>query len=157
MSSDRERDAEEVTTAEAVDPQETIDVTVLVRAKTAAENAAQIEAMSLRPVEERQYPSREEYAAAHGADPADLKAVEDFARAHGLLVKESSASRRNVVLSGPARDVAAAFGVTFRRVATDGGSYRAPASPIRLTPELAPIVEAVLGLDDRPYARSHDA
>jgi kumamolisin len=157
MSTAGDRDAEGASASGPIDPQETIDVTVLVRPRALAEGAARIEELSALPVEQRHYPSRDEYAAAHGADAADLGAVEAFARAHGLRVKEASAARRSVVLSGPARDVAAAFGVTLRRVDAGGVPAHVPDGPVRLPPELAPIVEAVLGLDDRPHARPHDA
>jgi len=49
-----------------------------------------------------------------------------------------------------------AFGVSFRRVAVGGGSNRSVTGPVRMPPELVSIVEAVVGLDDRPYARLHN-
>ncbi len=139
-----------------LDPQEPIEVTVRVRPRTAPVDPAQIEEQAALPPAERHYPSRQEYAAAHGADPADLAKVEAFARAHGLTVKDSSPARRSVILSGPAAAFAAAFGCGLSHYATDRGTYHAPTEPIVIPPELRPIIEAVVGLDDRPYARHHE-
>jgi kumamolisin len=135
------------------DPDETFEVTVRVRPRPSAGGPGQVETMSALPIQERHYPSREEYEAAHGADPAEIATVEAFARKHGLNVTEASPERRTVVLSGTARALSSAFGVTLERYESDGISYRAPSGPVHLPPELAPIVEAVIGFDDRPYAR----
>src|SRR4051812_46743295 len=95
------------------DPRQIVEVTVLVRPRTPPEDPARIEAMSALPVEERRYPSRSEYAAAHGADPADLEAVAAFGRAHGLVAKEVDPARRSVILSGSGRSMSEAFGIGF--------------------------------------------
>src|SRR5271168_4500608 len=81
------------------DPTERLEVTVLVRRRAAAEFhalAAQIAAgKSSRP-----YLTREELAARHGADAADLQAVRAFAAANGIVVVLEHAARRTAVLSG---------------------------------------------------------
>ena len=105
---------------------------------------------------ERHYPSRQEYAAAHGADPADLEKVEAFAREHGLTVKDSSPSLRTVTLSGPSAAFAATFGVGLSIYATDRGAFHAPTGPIVMPADLSQIIEAVVGLDSWPHARPHD-
>jgi kumamolisin len=135
-----------------VDPDEpmTVTVTVLPRAPEASD--AEIEKMAMRPPRERDYPSREAFATAHGADTDDLKKVADFARGHGLRVVEADAAKRRVVLAGKAADFATAFGVKLDRYRHPGGEYRAASSPIHVPAELAPVVESVLGLDDRPVA-----
>jgi kumamolisin len=134
------------------DPDEPMTVTVTVRPRQAGPSDAEIEARALTPIAERAYPGREAFAQAHGADPAALVAVEAFARRHGLGVAESDAARRRVVLTGRAADFAAAFGVTLRRYRGPDGEYRGTDDEARLPAELHPIVEAVLGLDDRPAA-----
>jgi len=136
-----------------VDPHEPVEVTVLVRAR--ARGSGGVKALSAEPAGEHGYLSREEYATLHGADPADLEKVQAFARAHGLRVGEASAARRSVTLSGTAEAMSAAFGVALGRYETGSGSYRGASGPVRLPSELAPIVEAVVGLDDRPHARPH--
>ena len=47
-----------------------------------------------------------------------------------------------------------AFAIRLQRFDYPGGTYRGYSGPVRLPPALDGIVEAVLGLDDRPQARS---
>ena len=49
----------------------------------------------------------------------------------------------------------AAFGVDLQRFEYEGGSYRGRVGAIQLPDELQGVVEAVLGLDDRPVAKPH--
>jgi kumamolisin len=142
----------EVRSLGPADPDQLMTVTVTVRPRSSANADADLETMSLLPIGERSYPSREDFAATHGSDPADLKQVVDFARGHGLRVVKSDPARRRVVLSAPARDMASAFGVTLERFAHQGGEYLGTSSPIRPPAELASVVESILGLDNRPAA-----
>src|SRR5579863_10675856 len=83
------------------DPAELVQVTVVLRRRQSSKGPeASIEEMGKLLPSERTTPSREEFASAHGADPADLAKVEEFAHTHGLTVVESSAARRSVLLSG---------------------------------------------------------
>ncbi len=136
-----------------VDPDETFEVTLRLRPRPSAGGTAPVEAMSALPVQERRYPSREEYEAAHGADPDDVAKVKAFARAHGLNVTESGGDGRTLVLSGTARALAEAFGVSLGRYEAAGASYRSTPGPAHVPPELAPIVQAVVGFDDRPHSK----
>jgi kumamolisin len=99
--------------------------------------------------------SREEFAARYGADPAAVATVESFARDHGLKVEEVSLPRRTVTLSGTADQMARAFDTQFERCRHHGRNFRARTGPIMLSEDLAPSVEAVLGLDDRAQAKAH--
>jgi kumamolisin len=100
--------------------------------------------------------SREEFAHEHGADPADLAAVRKFAAAHGLIVALQHAPRRTVVLSGTVEQFSAAFSVQLHRYGADSGAtYRGRTGTIQLPTELDGVVEAVLGLDNRPQAKPH--
>jgi kumamolisin len=96
--------------------------------------------------------SREALTDRYGADPADLEKVEAFARAHGLRVVESSAARRSVILRGNVAQMNAAFGVTLKRCEGADGTYRGRQGSISLPADLADVVEAVVGLDNRPQA-----
>ena len=138
-----------------VAPDERIEVTVRVRRRSAASPQVAAEALGATPPSQRRYLSREEFAGQHGADAADLAKVEDFARRHGLVVVEASAPRRSVVLSGTAQALSRAFGVSLSHYEYPGGSYRGRTGAIHVPKELAGIVEAVLGLDDRPIAKPH--
>src|SRR5690349_1156576 len=86
----------------AADPNERIEVTVQVRARPSAAQLPSAEEIGAQLPKDRQYVSREELAAAQGADPQDLAAVEGFARAHSLDVVEANPARRSVVLAGTA-------------------------------------------------------
>ncbi len=99
--------------------------------------------------------SRQAFADRYGADPADLQKVEAFARAHGLSVIESSAARRSVVLHGTVAQMNAAFGVALKRYQAASTTYRGHEGSISLPTALSGIVQAVLGLDDRPQASPH--
>src|SRR5436305_11902410 len=75
--------------ARAVGPaaaDERFEVTVRVRRRAALTSHAARGFDTAALPANRHYLTRPEYAAAHGADPADLAKVEAFARAHGLVV-----------------------------------------------------------------------
>jgi len=138
------------------DPTERILVTVLVRRRPSSRDlAAMIEEMGTRKPRERKHLSREEFAALHGADPDDLKKIEAFAHDYGIDVVESSAAQRRVVLSGTVAALSAAFGAYLVNYRHPGGAYRGRTGPVHVPEDLAPIIEAVLGLDNRPQARPH--
>jgi kumamolisin len=99
--------------------------------------------------------THEELEQAHGADPKDLAQVRTFAVKHGLAVVETSAARRSIMLSGTAEALAEAFGVTLERYEHEKGTYRGRTGPVQLPAKLAPLVEGVFGLDNRPVARPH--
>src|SRR5712692_204810 len=96
------------------DPGELVQVTVVVRRRPSSKGPALEEMGKLLP-QERSQPSREEFAAVHGADPGDLAKIEEFAHTHGLSVVESSTARRSVVLSGTVTQMNEAFSVDLGR------------------------------------------
>ncbi|HEY7124898.1 MAG TPA: S53 family peptidase [Ktedonobacterales bacterium] len=97
--------------------------------------------------------TREEYAARFGASPDDVEKVEAFAHEHDLTVVQTDLARRLVVLAGPASALQQAFGVNLQRYEHETGSYRSRSGPVLVPAELAPLVEGVFGLDNRPQAR----
>jgi kumamolisin len=99
--------------------------------------------------------SREEFAKEHGADSGDLAAVRKFAAANGLTVVQEHAARRTVVLSGTVAQFDAAFSVNLQKFSHPAGIYRGRTGAILLPQELDGVVEAVLGLDNRPQAKPH--
>jgi kumamolisin len=138
------------------DPNQRILVTVLVRRRSTSKGLTAIadEMGALMP-NERRHLSREEFAASHGADPRDLKKVETFAHDYGIDVVESNAAQRRVVLSGTVASLGAAFGVSLAEYEHPEGAYRGRTGPVHVPEELASVIEAVLGLDNRPQARPH--
>jgi kumamolisin len=136
------------------DPTERLEVSVLVRRRAAKEfhaRAAQLAAGKTG----APYLSREEFAARHGADAADLAAVRAFAVAHGLTVVLEQAARRTVVLAGTVAQFNAAFKVQLQRMQHASCTYRGRTGSIELPNSLHGVVEAVLGLDSRPQASAH--
>jgi kumamolisin len=99
--------------------------------------------------------SREEFAKEHGADPADLGKVRKFAAAHHLTVVQEHAARRTVILSGTVEQFSNAFSVQMQQFTHSGGTYRGRTGAIQLPEELDGIIEAVMGLDNRPQAKPH--
>jgi kumamolisin len=134
---------------------ERFEVTVRVRRKTALQSMVANGFHADRLPAKRRYLTREQYAAGHGADPADLAKVADFAQAHGLVVVETSAARRSVFLSGTAAQFAAAFGTTIEQYEHDGGTYRGRTGPLTVPADMVDMVEGVFGIDDRPIAKPH--
>lgn len=134
---------------------ERFEVTVRVRRKTSLQNLVADGFHLDQLPAKRRYLTREQYAAGHGADPADLAKVVAFAQAHGLIVVETSAARRSVFLSGTATDFAAALGTTIEQYEHDGGTYRGRTGPLTVPTDLVDVVEGVFGIDDRPVAKPH--
>ncbi len=136
----------------AADPNERIEVTVVLRRASDADQAAIDQVLKASSLKERKYLTREQLEAAQGADPADIAKVEAFAQEHGLDVVEVSQARRSVVLSGTVGALSTAFGVTLMKYEHPGGTYRGRTGPVQVPVELGAIVQAVLGLDDRPQS-----
>jgi kumamolisin len=128
---------------------EPVEVTVLVRPRAPLPKP---EELGRQPLGERRYLSRRELAARYGADRKDLSAIEDFATEHGLQVRQASAGRRSVVLTGPAARMEAAFRTRLSRYRAPEGDYRGRSGHLHVPAAVAPAIEAVLGLDDRPQA-----
>ncbi len=131
-----------------------VEVTVLVRPRTPLPTSGIVE-LGRQPLRQRRYLTRREYAALYGADPADFAAVAAFAHGHGLTIRQSSTARRSVVLAGRADRMCAAFGTSLLRYRSPKGSYRGRVGPVRVPRELEPVIQAVLGLDDRPQASTN--
>jgi len=124
-------------------------VTVLVRPRAPLPSP---EELGRTPLGERRYLTRREFAARHGAARKDLAAVTDFATEHGLHVRQASAARRSVVLTGPADRMEAAFRTRLAHYRSPEGDYRGRSGHLHVPANVAPAIEAVLGLDDRPQA-----
>jgi kumamolisin len=139
----------------AVRPDERFEVTLRLRPK--APFAALVAAIpkATETPRNRRYLSHPEYVAAHGAADEDIAAVTAFAATYGLAVVETSKARRTAVLSGTSAAFSAAFGVTLQQFQYPGGTYRGRTGSITLPADVAPIIEAVLGLDNRPQAKPH--
>jgi kumamolisin len=136
------------------DPKERIEVSLIVRRQAGEALKQRISKMasSKKPVG---HLKREDFARQFGAADADLAAIRKFASAHGLAVVQEDAARRTVVLSGTVAHFNQAFDVDLQQFEHTGGSYRGRVGAIHLPDELHGVVEAVLGLDNRPQATPH--
>lgn len=136
------------------DPHERLEVTVIVRPQARDELEDRVSRLA-RGDRSAGHLSREAFAAAHGASASDLDAVRAFASAHGIAAVQVHPARRTIVLSGTVSQFNAAFGIELQRFEHPGGTYRGREGVIHIPEELEGIVEAVLGLDNRPQARPH--
>ncbi len=105
--------------------------------------------------------TREELAAQHGTDPADLDTLRTVLSGHGLEIAETDLGARRVKVAGPVAALAETFGARLSMVRSPHPASGHPVEhryrhgSLRVPAELAGIVLAVLGLDDRPQARPH--
>jgi kumamolisin len=82
----------------------------------------------------------------------DIARVRAFADGQGLTVVAVEPDRRLIKLSGSVSALQAAFGTRLDLYRQGDRQFRARSGVLRLPADLLPIVEAVLGLDDRPAA-----
>jgi len=134
---------------------EEIDVTVVLRRNPRAGSPLAPDLWKSLPRSERRPLSREEFARRYAADTEDLDAVRAFARSAGLRIGDESPARRIVHLVGPASALATAFGTTLDRYRDGATPFRGRSGPLHVPSALADRVIAVLGLDNRPQARTH--
>jgi kumamolisin len=136
------------------DPAERLEVSVLLRRRAADAFKEKVKKLASGDRSDG-YLTREEFARQFGANPEDIAAVKKFAGSHGLAIVQEDAARRTVILSGTVAQFNEAFGVDLQRFEHDGGTYRGRTGPVHLPDELNGVVEAVLGMDNRPQASPH--
>ena len=135
------------------DPAEQLEVSVTLRQAAAEVLREKVRKLAAGDHSETRV-KREDFAGQFGALPEDIAAVSTFAAAHGLAVTEANPARRTVVLRGTVAAFNDAFGVDLQRFEHADGAYRGRTGPVHLPDALKDVVEAVLGLDNRPIARS---
>ena len=136
-----------------VDPQSEVTVSLVVRRGGSGNAAASVAELAKTAPAERAHVSHEQFAAQYGADPADLDEVKKYAEQAGLTVTRSSAARRTVELRGSAEAMSKAFDVELDNYEHPGvGTYRGRTGTVGVPQELGKVVQAVLGLDNRPQA-----
>jgi len=151
----------------AANPDETLQVTVLLRSRAQAEDAraktnmatakekAAVESLLKQRAAERQHLTREQFLTQRGALEEDILKVEEFAHEYGLSIADTNLAKGSVTLSGTVANFSKAFNVELVNYEHPGGSYRGRTGPVHIPSELDGIVTAVLGLDNRPQARPH--
>jgi kumamolisin len=134
------------------DPQEQLKVTVYVRQKG---ERVDIQKMGKLPPKKRKYLTYDQVVARYGASPADLKRVEDFAKANGLTVVQSNPEHRSIQLSGSVAQMQQAFGTELKKFQHGNKTFRGRVGPLYIPKALKGIVEGVFGLDGRKMAHSY--
>ncbi len=136
-------------------PGRRIAVTVLLRRRPDAPRFASLDELGATLPQQRQHLTREAFASAHGAAPADVQQVVQFARRHGLQVVGRNLAARTIHLSGTIVGFSKAFRVPLFLYRHAGGLYRGRTGPVHVPLALDGIVQGVFGLDNRPAARPH--
>jgi kumamolisin len=130
-----------------VDPASTISATVLLRRRAELDDALVTGPDFLTP---------EQLAERFGATEEDVRQVREVLVAAGLTITDVHAGSRRVAVSGPAQAVNAVFGTELTRTRGAGSTveHRTRTGELSVPAALAGIVTAVLGLDERPQART---
>jgi len=132
-----------------------ISVTVVLRRQHADELEAHVHRLAELAPHAREHLEREAFAARHGTSLDDFAELRRFADAHGLTLDRANVAAGTAVMSGPVEAVNRAFGVELRHFDHPDGSYRSYVGEVSVPASIAPMIEAVLGLDTRPVARPH--
>jgi len=135
-------------------PNEKLDVTIRLRSRAGKKPIVSADAFT-KPIANRTILSRKEFEQTHGADPESIARVEAFAREHKLTVKEKSAARRTVILTGTVAAMDQAFGVQLKEYQHPSGNYRGRTGTVQIPADLQDVIEGVFGLDNRPQAKPH--
>jgi len=151
----------------AANPDESLQVTLLLRSRAQAEDAktrttkstasekTAVESLLKQRSAERQHLTREQFLAQRGALEEDVQKVEEFAHEYGLSVSGADLAKGSVTLTGTVANFSKAFNVELLNYESSSGPYRGRSGPVYIPSELDGIVTAVLGLDNRPQARAH--
>jgi hypothetical protein len=161
-----------------VEASEPVTVVVTVRQKPDSLEVPDLEHWQNTSPDQRVYPSAEEFFERHGAADEEVDRVADYLKERGLRIVERHAGRRRIVAEGTAENMNTAFGVTLNRYrtaerrtlahppskegegrplgdhrGTDPHEYRGFEGHVHLPANLAELVEAVIGLDNRKLGR----
>lgn len=135
------------------DPAATVDITLVLRRRTALPRSL---------VEGRATVGRDAFAERYGADPEDLRLVHRALAEHGLTTVATDPASRRVQVRGPLAVLSDVFGTRLEQVEVahpyrEGAecAHRYRSGALRMPAELADVVIAVLGLDDRPQAHPY--
>jgi kumamolisin len=131
----------------AVDPQELIEVSLFLKRRAALPSAET----------RTRYLTHAEFAVQHGADPADLELIRQFAKENHLQLLErgDEIERRSVTLAGTASAMEKAFSVELHDYEHPEGTYRGRVGAIQVPEQHASAIQGVFGLDDRAVAKPH--
>jgi kumamolisin len=135
-----------------VDPAEKIVVILITRQRPDLPEPPGLEHWAATPHSERRYLTNEEADRRHGADQEDIDRIVAFAAQNGLQVVETNLPRRLAQVSGTVAQFDQAFGITLSRYETPSETYRGYDGALALPADVAEVVQAVFGLDNRRLA-----
>jgi kumamolisin len=138
------------------DPEHRIKVSIYVRRNPNrhAKMLPNLQTLNAALPGKRRYFTDAEFNDFYGADPADLKKVEAWAKVSNLKVLEASVPKRRVLVEGTINDVSKAMGVQLNDYEhPKTGHYRGREGQIFLPPDVHDLIEGVFGLDTRPVGR----
>ncbi len=95
-----------------------------------------------------QYLTPQQFRRQFAPSQADVGAVQSWLRSQGFSVVYTPANNRYVAAEGTVAQTQAAFGVQFAMYTVRGLSVRSPMGDVSVPSALAPVVTAVVGLDD---------
>lgn len=140
--------------AAGFDPAITMEITVILRPRKEIPNLQLANGDSSN-VSATKHLSQKQFAKQYGASAPDVSRLRTFAKANHLTISEDLSHCRTIILSGSAESIAKAFGVEFALFQHPRASYVASTQAPSVPTDLKDIVEAVLGLHNRPIAARH--
>jgi kumamolisin len=135
-----------------LNPDNTIEATILIRRPSLGEALGRVTTTSL---DKNRHMSREEFENVFSAAEEDIGKIKAFAAQNDLLIEEINEAAGTVRLSGNVTSFNQAFGIHLEQYKHPHYKFRSHNGPIFIPEELADVVEAVLGLDNRPQLKPH--
>lgn len=135
-----------------ISPDEVMTVTLVVRRPPIT---SLLEKKKNNSFTENSHLSREAFAKSYGASTEDVKKVEAFAEHYNLKVKKVHEASGTMQLTGTAEAFSRAFNVELGHYEHPEFTYRGRTGHVQIPQELDGVVEAVLGLDNRPQSKAH--
>jgi kumamolisin len=134
------------------EPNEQVSVTLVVRRKGTDKELTTV--MNVRRFSLK-YFTREEFAEDFHIHTDDMKRIYDFAIDYGLVVGKVLESAGIIVLSGLVENLNKAFNVELANYKHQNFYYRGRTGYVHIPKRISGIVQAVLGLDNRPQSKPH--
>jgi len=102
----------------------------------------------------RKYMTRDTLESKYGSDPKAIKSIEDFAKAHKLVVTRNEPAAARLGIAGTVDDVSDAFGVTlFDYSHPQLGDFHARTGPVHVPTEIGDAITGVFGLNNHRVLR----
>jgi kumamolisin len=135
---------------------EEISVTLILRAESSGySKKKELKRLIGQAPHQRKHLLTREFTRRYGARSKDLQLIKDFAKKNHLQLLRADKASRSVVLSGSIQSFSKAFQVQFTERVQKGLTYRSHSEAVQIPSDIKDVVEAVLGLDNRPLMSHH--